>query len=190
MKTEPTRTSLPGPLSQGEGGTERSGNSWLIWAVSALLLGVVAFLYLGPNLFSLGFARATLPAINGVINALTTVVLVLAWRAIMAKQVQRHKRLMLTAVGLSAAFLVLYVMQHASFESAKYGGSVAGLYYVILISHILLAAVIVPLVLITLNRALSQRFDKHRKIARVTLPLWLYVSITGVVVYLMMAPYY
>ena len=170
--------------------TTKANNGWLIWALSAVLLGVVAFLYLGPDLFSLGIARGTLPAINGVINALTTVVLIVAWRAIMAKQVQRHKRLMLTAVGLSAAFLVLYVMQHASFESAKYGGAVAGLYYVILITHIVLAAVIVPLVLITLNRALSSRFDKHRKIAKVTLPLWLYVTTTGVVVYLMMMNYY
>ena len=170
--------------------TAKANNGWLIWTVSAVLLGVVAFLYLGPDLFSLGIARGTLPAINGVLNGLTTIVLVVAWRAIMAKQIQRHKKLMLTAVGLSTAFLVLYVTQHSSFESAKYGGQVAGLYYFILLTHIVLAAVIVPLVLITLNRALGQRFDKHRKIAKVTLPLWLYVSITGVVVYLMMAPYY
>ncbi|MFZ1687585.1 MAG: DUF420 domain-containing protein [Flavobacteriales bacterium] len=171
--------------------TAKANNGWLIWTVSAVLLGVVAFLYFGPNLFALGLQRGTLPAINGVINALTTIVLITAWRAIMAKQVQRHKRLMLTAVGLSAAFLVLYVLQHASnFESPTYGGPVRGLYLFILLTHIVLAAVIVPLVLITLNRALGQRFDKHRKIAKVTLPLWLYVSITGVVVYLMMAPYY
>lgn len=165
-------------------------NNWLVWAVSAVLLGVVAFLYLGPNLFALGIARGTLPAINGVVNGLTTVVLIVAWRAIMRKQVDMHKKLMLTAVALSAVFLVLYVVQHSSFESAQYGGPVRGLYLFILLTHIVLAAVITPLVLITLNRALQQRFDKHRRIAKVTLPLWLYVSITGVVVYLMMAPYY
>lgn len=165
-------------------------NNWLVWAVSAVLLGLVAFLYLGPNLFALGIARGTLPAINGVVNALTTVVLIVAWRAIMRKQVDLHKKLMLTAVALSAAFLVLYVIQHSSFESAQYGGPVRGIYLFILLTHIVLAAVITPLVLITLNRALQQRFDKHRRIAKVTLPLWLYVSITGVVVYLMMAPYY
>lgn len=165
-------------------------NGWLIWVLSVVLLGIVAFLYLGPDLFSLGIARGTLPAINGVINALTTIVLIMAWRAIMAKQVERHKKLMLSAVGLSALFLVLYVTQHSSFESAAYGGPVRGVYLFILLSHIVLAAVIVPLVLVTLNRALSSRFDKHRKIAKVTLPLWLYVSITGVVVYLMMMSYY
>ncbi|MEO8066261.1 MAG: DUF420 domain-containing protein [Flavobacteriales bacterium] len=170
--------------------TAKANNGWLIWALSAVLLGVVAFLYLGPDLFSLGIARGTLPAINGVINALTTMVLIAAWRAIMAKRIQRHKKLMLTAVGLSTAFLILYITQHSSFESAKYGGPVVGVYYFILLTHIVLAAVIVPLVLITLNRALGQRFDKHRKIAKVTLPLWLYVSITGVVVYLMMKNYY
>jgi putative membrane protein len=85
---------------------------------------------------------------------------------------------------------VSYVLQHGSFPSAHYGGSFGWLYFPLLISHIILAAAIVPLVLITLIRALSARFDRHRKIARWTLPLWLYVSISGVLVYLMCAPYY
>jgi putative membrane protein len=169
---------------------QRGHSDRLVWVVSGLLLAVVAFLYLGPDLFSLGLQRGALPAINGVINALTTVVLIAAWRAIMRKRITLHKRLMLTAVVLSAVFLVFYVVQHSSFESAQYGGPVRGIYLFILLTHIVLAAVITPLVLITLNRALGERFDKHRRIARVTLPLWLYVSITGVVVYLMMMPYY
>lgn len=97
---------------------------------------------------------------------------------------------MLTAVGMSALFLVLYVIQHSSFESTPYAGSTPALYYFILITHVVLAALIVPLVLLTLSRALTERFDQHRRIARVTLPLWLYVSITGVMVYLMISPFY
>ncbi|MDQ3100975.1 MAG: DUF420 domain-containing protein, partial [Bacteroidota bacterium] len=83
-----------------------------------------------------------------------------------------------------------YVAQHSSFPSASFGGGAKGIYYFILLTHIVLAAAIVPLVLITLTRALAMRYDRHRRIARWTMPIWLYVSITGVIVYLMIAPYY
>lgn len=170
--------------------SQRTANL-LVWGLSIFLLGVVAFLYYGPNLFHLGdLSPATLPQINAVLNGACALVLILAWRAILRKQVERHRRLMYLAVALSAVFLVCYILQHATFPSAKYGGAFGWLYFPLLISHIVLAAVIVPLVLITLSRALSARYDKHRKIAKITLPLWLYVSITGVVVYLMCAPYY
>lgn len=163
----------------------------LVWSLSILLIGVVAFLYLGPNLLSLGgLSSATLPKLNAFLNGSCAIVLVLAWRAILRKQVERHRRLMYLAVALSGAFLVSYVLQHGTFPSAKYGGTLGWLYYPVLLSHIVLAAAIVPLVLITLSRALSARYDKHRRIAKVTLPLWLYVSITGVVVYLLCAPFY
>ncbi len=163
----------------------------VIWVASAVLIGVVAFLYLGPHFISLGgLSRSTLPKLNAALNGSCAIVLALAWRAIMARNIERHRRLMYLAVTLSGLFLVSYILQHGSFESAHYGGAVPTLYYIILVSHISLAAAIVPLVLITLSRALSARFDKHRRIARWTLPLWLYVSVTGVVVYLMCAPYY
>ena len=99
---------------------------------------------------------------------------------------------MLTALILSVLFSISYLTYHSIAESTVYGGVglMKTIYYIILISHILLAIVIVPLVLITFSRALTQRFDKHRKIARITLPLWLYVTITGVLVYLMISPYY
>lgn len=162
-----------------------------VWLFSFLLLGIIAFLYLGPKLIVVGgLSASTLPKVNAVLNASAALVLITAWRAILRKQVQLHRRLMLTAVAISAVFLACYVVQHGSFPSVKYGGSAGWLYYPVLISHIILAAAIVPLVLITLVRALSNRFDKHRRIARWTLPLWLYVSVTGVVVYLMCAPYY
>jgi len=169
--------------------TERSYRP-LVIGLSVFLLGAVAFMYLGPELFSLGIGRGTLPMINAWINGTTSVVLVAAFFAIRRRNIPLHRRLMWTAVCLSAVFLVFYVLQHSSFPSAEYGGTVRGVYLFILLTHIVLAAVIVPLVLITLTRALAQRFDKHKRIARWTLPMWLYVSITGVVVYLMIAPYY
>lgn len=169
--------------------SERSQNV-LVAVLSVVLVAVVAFLYAGPNMGDLGIAKGTLPFVNSIINGATTLVLILAVVAVRNGNIALHKRLMLTAVAMSVVFLVLYVIQHGSFESTAYGGEVKLLYFFILISHILLAVAIVPLVLLTLVRALSERFDKHRKIARITLPLWLYVSITGVIVYLMIEPYY
>jgi len=99
---------------------------------------------------------------------------------------------MLSAFFLSALFLISYVIYHSATESTSFGGAglIRTVYFFILITHIVLAAAILPLILITMSRALSSRFDRHRKIARITFPLWLYVSVTGVVVYLMIAPYY
>jgi putative membrane protein len=159
--------------------------------LSVLVIGAVVFLYLGPKLINLsGLSPSTLPKVNALLNGACALVLISAWRAILRRNIHLHRRLMLTAVVLSILFLVSYVLQHGSFPSAHYGGSFGWIYYPLLVSHIILAAVIVPLVLITLIRALSARFDKHRKVARWTLPLWLYVSVTGVLVYLMCAPYY
>ncbi|MBL7962945.1 MAG: DUF420 domain-containing protein [Flavobacteriales bacterium] len=169
---------------------EQRSRPWII-ALSVLLPAVVAGLIFGPKWGVLeGLHRGTLPRLNAWINGFTAVLLVLAYMAIRTGRIAQHKRLMLRAVALSVVFLVLYVLQHASFPSARYAGSMPGLYYAILISHIILAAAIVPLVLITLVRGLSARYDRHRRIARWTLPLWLYVSISGVVVYRMIAPFY
>ena len=103
-----------------------------------------------------------------------------------------HKLLMTTAIVLSVVFLVSYILFHAATEPTKFGGegAIRGFYYFVLISHIVLSAAVVPLVLISYVRALSEHFDKHRKLARITLPIWLYVAFTGVLVYLMIAPYY
>jgi len=163
----------------------------IAWTLSFAVIGIVAFLYIGPKLIVVaGLAPSTLPKVNATLNGLAAVALVCAWAAILRRNVHMHRAFMFTAVTLSVLFLVSYVIQHGSFPSVKYGGSMGWLYYPVLLSHIVLAAAIVPLVLITLVRALAARFDKHRAIARWTLPLWLYVSITGVVVYLMCAPYY
>jgi putative membrane protein len=99
---------------------------------------------------------------------------------------------MLAAFALSAVFLIMYVVYHTLSDETHFGGQgwIRPVYYFLLITHIILAAVILPLILITLSRGLQQKFDKHRKIAKITLPLWLYVTVTGVIVYFMIAPYY
>ena len=103
-----------------------------------------------------------------------------------------HRLCMSASLGLSALFLISYVAYHITHESTVFGGegTTRTVYLIVLLTHILFAMVIAPLVLITFTRALSRQFDKHRKIARITYPMWLYVSITGVIVYLMIAPYY
>jgi len=164
----------------------------LIVALSIVIPGLVALLYLGPKLTIEGFDPGILPPINAGINSLTTLVLIAGLVAIKNKNVELHRRLMFTALILSTLFLVFYVLYHSLSDSTPFGGegAIRYVYFTILLSHILLAIAIVPLVLITVVRALSEKFDKHRKIAKITFPLWLYVSITGVIVYFMIAPYY
>ncbi|MFN7014026.1 MAG: DUF420 domain-containing protein [Bacteroidia bacterium] len=162
-----------------------------IVAVSIIIPVAVAILFFAPKL-DVGSKLTFLPALNAFLNGTTSVLLIAAFIAIKNKNIELHRKLMLSAVGLSVLFLLSYITYHATSEPTIYGGEGAlkSIYYFVLISHIILAAVIVPLVLISFVRALSEKFDKHRKIARITLPLWLYVTITGVIVYLMIAPYY
>src|SRR5690606_27020425 len=126
------------------------------------------------------------------INGVTALILIVAVWAIKNGKRKLHERLMKTCIGLSASFLVMYVLYHMTSETTNSGGSgfMKGFYLTILSSHILLSIAIIPLVLFTYVRALNQRFDKHRKLARITFPIWLYVAITGVMVYVMISPYY
>jgi putative membrane protein len=162
-----------------------------IIGLSIFLVGAVAFLFFGPKL-DLGGRITLLPLINAWINGTTAVVLVMAFIAIKNRNIQRHKNLMFAAFVLSVIFLVLYISYHFTSEPAIYGGVgfIKNVYYFILLTHIVLAAVIVPMVLLSYTRALTEKFEKHKKIARWTLPLWLYVSITGVIVYVMIEPFY
>jgi uncharacterized membrane protein YozB (DUF420 family) len=129
-----------------------------------------------------------LPAVNATLNAISTVFLAAGWRFIRRGQITRHRACMITAFATSALFLTSYLVYHANVGSVPFRGlgTVRLLYFAILTTHIILAALILPLALITLSRALARRFDRHRTIARWTLPIWLYVSITGVVIYLML----
>jgi putative membrane protein len=126
------------------------------------------------------------------INGLTALLLVTAVIAIRNGKQRLHERLMKTCIGLSALFLVLYLIYHITSESTSFGGAgpVRYVYFFILITHILLSVGVIPLVLFTFVRALSGDFKRHRSLARVTFPVWLYVAVTGVIVYLMISPYY
>ena len=131
---------------------------------------------------------ADLPAVNASLNALATVLLATGWVLISQGKVEQHRRCMLAAFVTSALFLTSYLVYHFNVGSIAFTGQgpLRILYFTILISHIVLAIVILPMALITLARALRTQFDAHRRIARWTLPLWLYVSITGVIVYAML----
>jgi uncharacterized membrane protein YozB (DUF420 family) len=129
-----------------------------------------------------------LPAVNATLNGVATVFLTAGWVFIRRREIPRHRACMLAAFGTSALFLTSYLIYHANVGSVPFGGqgAIRLLYFAILITHITLAALILPLALVTLSRALARRFDKHRRIARWTLPIWLYVSVTGVVIYVML----
>ena len=131
---------------------------------------------------------ADLPAVNASLNALATVLLATGWVLISQGKVEQHRRCMLAAFATSSLFLASYLVYHFNVGSIAFTGQgpLRILYFTILISHIVLAIVILPMALITLARALRTQFDAHRRIARWTLPLWLYVSITVVIVYIML----
>ena len=129
-----------------------------------------------------------LPAVNATLNAVATLFLLAGWRFVRRGDRRRHRASMLAALACSALVLVSYLVYHAQAGSRAFAGTgpVRTVYFSILITHVVLAAAIVPLVAVTVVRALRERFDRHRAIARWTLPIWLYVSVTGVLVYLML----
>lgn len=133
-----------------------------------------------------------LPPIYAGTNAITAVLLIVALWAIKMKNITLHKRVMTTAIIFSALFLVMYVLYHMTSDSTSYGGdgTMKYVYFVILISHILLSIIVIPFVLITYVKAITNDIEKHKKIARITWPLWFYVTISGVIVYFMILPYY
>jgi uncharacterized membrane protein YozB (DUF420 family) len=130
----------------------------------------------------------TLPAVNATLNGTAAVLLLTGYTLIRRKQIQAHKRVMLTAFGVSIAFLICYLVYHAQVGSVHYPktGPIRVVYYTILITHTTLALTVPVLAIITLRRGLGGDFVRHRKIARWTFPIWLYVSVTGVIVYLML----
>ena len=136
----------------------------------------------------MSFDYSALPALNATLNATATIFLIVGWRFIRRRDRKRHRLCMIAAFVTSALFLTSYLVYHANVGSVPFEGqgAIRTVYFVILITHIVLAALILPLALVTLSRALAERFDRHRAIARWTLPIWLYVSVTGVVIYLML----
>ena len=162
----------------------------LITIVSIAVPVVVAILF-GvrlPNVKPLSF----LPPIYASINGLTALLLLVALWSIKAKKITLHQNIMKTCIALSLSFLLMYVAYHMTSDSTPFGGEgiVRTLYFILLVSHILLSIIIIPLVLHTYLRAYLKDFQGHKKLARITFPIWFYVAVTGVVVYLMISPYY
>lgn len=179
----------------------------LIWILSVAIPVVVAILIFTPQKLALSGGWVDfLPHLNGILNSTTAVLLVIGLIFIKSKNIGYHKLCMSIAFTLGALFLVSYVIYHAAADSTIFGdanfngtleesekeviGGMRILYLVILLSHIVLAAIVVPFVLFAFYFALTNKIERHKKIVKFTFPIWLYVSITGVVVYLMISPYY
>ena len=178
----------------------------LIYAVSFVVFAAVVFLSKFKLQADLGFDVHVFAKINAIINSMVAVLLLAGLFAAKQRKYELHKKIMLAAIFLSVLFLLSYIAHHLLAGDTKYGDlnhdgivsldekSLAGnlriVYYVILITHIPLAAIILPFILFTAYRALIGEYDKHKKLVRITWPVWFYVAITGVVVYLMISPYY
>lgn len=172
---------------------EQKYNKWIVLLSVAIPLAVAVLFKVKLKDFGFDVTPLSfLPPIYATVNGITAILLVAAVMAIKKGNRKRHELLMKMAIGCSVAFLVMYVAYHMTAESTKYGGEgiLKYVYFFILITHIFLSIAIIPLVLITYVRALASKFDKHKKIAKITFPIWLYVAVTGVIVYLMISPYY
>ena len=166
---------------------------WII--ILSIAIPIVVGILFGIKLKDFGIdvePLTFLPPIYATINGFTALLLIAGVIAIKNGKRALHENLMKSAIACSVLFLGMYVAYHMTADSTKFGGegAIKYIYYFILITHIILSVVVIPFVLITYVRALAGRFDKHKKLARITFPLWLYVAITGVIVYLMISPYY
>lgn len=162
----------------------------LIITLSIIIPVAVAILFGVPPIE--GYDFTFLPPIYATINGITAVLLLSSFFAIKNRKQKLHETLNKICIGLSAAFLVMYVAYHMTTAATKFGGEGIwrGIYFFILISHIALSVVVIPFVLFTFSRALAGNFERHRRIAKFTFPIWLYVAVTGVIVYVMISPYY
>lgn len=178
----------------------------VIWIISIVVFGAVAFLAKFKLNISLGFNVHVFAKFNAVINSVVAILLIAGLIVVKQKNYALHKKIMLSAIVLSVLFLVSYICHHLLAGDTRFGdinhdgilsdeeksaaGSLRIIYYIILITHIPLAAIILPFILFTAYRALIGEYEKHKKLARITWPVWFYVAVTGVVVYLMISPYY
>jgi len=178
----------------------------LIYTVSVVVFAAVVFLSKYKLDIDAGFDVHVFAKANAIINSMVAVLLLAGLFSVKQKKYELHKKIMLTAISLSVLFLISYIAHHLLAGDTKYGdlnhdgilsidekmmaGNLRMVYYFILITHIPLAAIILPFILFTAYRALTGEYDKHRKLVRITWPVWFYVAVTGVVVYLMISPYY
>ena len=165
---------------------------WMIWIFSIVIFLTIAALGRTKLDVDLGFDNHIFAKANALINGTVSVLLIAGLIAVKQGRWLLHKRIMITALVLSVLFLISYVCHHLFTGETKFGGQGAlrSIYLIILITHIFLAGIILPFILFTSYRALIAEWPKHRKLAKITWPIWLYVSISGVVVYLMISPYY
>ena len=180
-------------MEQKLNAVELKYRKWII--ILSIAIPIVVAILFKIKLKDFGFdvePLSFLPPIYATINGVTAILLITAVIAIKNGKRKLHENLMKTAIACSVAFLGMYVAYHMTADSTKFGGEglIKYLYFFILFTHIILSIAIIPMVLITYVRALANRFDKHKKLARITFPIWLYVAITGVIVYLMISPYY
>ena len=166
----------------------------IIWALSIIIPIAVAALF-GVNLQKLGYdvkPLSFLPPIYATINGLTAILLFCAVLAIKKGNIKLHENLIKVCMVFSSLFLLMYVAYHMTSISTSYGGDgfIRYVYFFILITHILLSVIIIPFVLFTVDRGIAGAYERHKKLARITYPMWLYVAVTGVIVYLMISPYY
>lgn len=172
---------------------EKKYKGW-IWTLSIVIPLAVAALF-GVNLRKLGYdvePLSFLPPIYASINGLTAVLLVWAVSAVKKGNVKLHEGLIKLCMVCSSLFLIMYVAYHMTSDSTSYGGEgfIRYVYFFILITHILLSIIIIPFVLFTFVRGIAGAYERHKKLARITYPMWLYVAVTGVIVYMMISPYY
>jgi putative membrane protein len=178
---------------QEQAALRKKYNLWII--VLSVLIPVIVAVLFRVNLRDLGYdvePLSFLPPIYATINGITAILLVCAVQAVRKGNIVLHERLIKICMACSVAFLGMYVAYHMTSESTPYGGEgwLRPVYFFILITHIILSIVVIPFVLVTFARGITGQIERHRKIARFTYPLWLYVAVTGVIVYLMISPYY
>lgn len=172
---------------------EKKYNIWIV--ILSIVIPVAVALLLSIRLKDFGIETTPmhfLPPIYAAINGITAIILIAAVIAIKNKKRKLHENLMKSAIALSVTFLLLYILYHLTTESTKYGGAGISrtIYFILLISHISLSVITIPMVLVSYVRALAEKFDKHKQLTRYTFPIWLYVAVTGVIVYFMISPYY
>lgn len=165
---------------------------WLIFTASVAVFAAVVSLSRVELKVELGFDKHLFAKLNAIINSVVSVMLVWGLITVKRRQYAMHRRIMIGAIILSCLFLISYICHHLFTGDTKYGGlgGIRYFYFFILITHIILAAVILPFILYTAYRGLTAEWPAHRRLAKITWPIWLYVSVTGVLVYLMISPYY
>ncbi len=161
--------------------------AWVITIVVLLLVGLMRRVKL-----DLGMDFSFLPPVYSTLNFITAIILIVAFIQVKKKNIEAHRKLMFAAIFTSFLFLLGYVLYHFTTEETRYGGegAIRTIYFFLLITHVVLAAIIFPLILFTFIRAYTNQIEKHRKMARWVFPIWLYVALTGPIIYLMLMPYY